>query len=508
MGNSVIAKADLFSVPNTPQSPGNNNQNPPINPLTPPTPPPLTPGHVLDNQNLSKTPYSPDAVLDNDQNLPSTPVTPDDVSDNDQKLSERPHLADPVLDNDQNSTPGDNQKLSPAPVSHHSPDVNGRPQPPLITPIEVGDSVKVSLLPALPQQDRKSRKRHQSFPLRPAKRYRFDPVPSPERLHQVIQGLPIDIEFDTSQKTRGTSRVTCNHSLYTFPRQFYLKSHDTEYMCTYVQSAEFNCGSYGTVLIFRTKVGGKVVLFAIKIHNDEAEYKCVQRLREVACGQVDAVCFQVGKQPFQIRTEIPERKPLQYRDVEGPVYITVMPRYETNLTNFISSRMLLAEDKRVAVYTSIAEKVYNSVGCLHNNGEFYYDVKPGNILLHGTETQNNASISVAIGDLGSNLISTVPCPFSRPDDILKWGVIILFADCMQMTWQKDLYSIFVDSKEKESHEYSQMTISRHMVALIWSTITRMTTNEFSQGLDQWFMGVADQLTVVQSWRRNFVAPRQ
>ena len=247
---------------------------------------------------------------------------------------------------------------------------------------------------------------------------------------------------------------------------------------TYKKTEQALCGSNGIVTIFTSRINDVLVELAFKFHTDIREYDTIQVLSSVKCEQIDAQSILLYGDP---------NYHIYLLDEDGNVtddpdlfYLTVMPKYDASLDQ------LQIFDRILAVH--ITEHVYDTVSCLHKHGQFYFDIKPANILFK----VHDDKVQITVGDLGSNNMSTRFVPELDRDGMLRWLMIVLYAELRGKSWVGEYHKRFLYSKA----ELKTLTTVEMME--IYKTVIEADI-EF---LHIWFLNNRNVLRTPQKWSRT------
>jgi serine/threonine protein kinase len=256
----------------------------------------------------------------------------------------------------------------------------------------------------------------------------------------------------------------------------------------HVDTIDARCGSYGGVLIYTANIGGLDRKFAIKYHNDADECESIEALKGIKCGQIEAQCLKYPTDWSQI-----------------PHYLTIMPMYDGGLNELMDACNKAPGDGfsdphgnlTIDICKQIASDVHTYVSCLHRNGQLYFDIKPANTLY----LQEDGKIRIAMGDLGSNKISTYYCPeFETGNwiaDTLQWLIIVFYADLRGKKWRDDYW--------RYVHWLRQMEGSEHEIPLMmYMSEIQETVRECGiPSMTEWFDKHSSELLKGVRWTRSW-----
>jgi serine/threonine protein kinase len=259
----------------------------------------------------------------------------------------------------------------------------------------------------------------------------------------------------------------------------------------YEQAFTWRCGSYGVVLIYRAEINGEQRLFALKFHKDPEEYKAVNTLRGIECGQIDAQCLDVHSSGlFKVDASFSD---------SPSSYLTIMPKYTGSLYGLSHYPGEFADHQdrlNRALCRQITKRVHEMVSCLHKKGQFYLDVKPDNVLY----LQNNEHLSVTLGDLGSNRISSYYCPIeqdTKTQDTVQFLAVILYARLRLYRWPQYLQDYI-----RGSHR-SQVAVPNRLLTAIQESVQEYNV----ESVLDWFGSYGTKLRSGVRWTKNWEGAR-
>ncbi len=185
---------------------------------------------------------------------------------------------------------------------------------------------------------------------------------------------------------------------------------------------EHGGGGYGLVVHYESVSDRDTVHFSIKYSNDVKEFKTVSKINRMdggeSCGQIKVKSISRPDNPSKNDT----------------LYLFLSKTYDGNLMDFTSNKTLLDKKK----VQNIIVQVRDQVICLKKNyGMCYMDIKPQNILyLYPGGNDDKENIEVALGDLGSDGITTFRCVSSKTNTTYRNGTCEddeLLSDCQKYT---------------------------------------------------------------------------
>jgi len=183
-----------------------------------------------------------------------------------------------------------------------------------------------------------------------------------------------------------------------------------------------NHGSYGLVVHYESKNFPVTLHFSIKYTGDHKEFAMVSKINRMRegepCGQIKIKSIDLPHYPTRDRS----------------LYLFLSKTYEGSLDDFTDEDRRLDKKKIPDIILQVRDQLI----CLRKKYSMcYMDIKPGNILyLYPGGNGDQKNIEVALGDLGSDGISTYSCVSSENNTTYRNGSCRgteLLSDCQKYT---------------------------------------------------------------------------
>jgi chemotaxis protein histidine kinase CheA len=185
----------------------------------------------------------------------------------------------------------------------------------------------------------------------------------------------------------------------------------------------YSAGSNGLVVHYESQNDPVTICFSIKYTDDDGEEKIISKINRTQldgskpCGQIKIKNIRRSHHPLS----------------NGTLYLFLSKTYEGDLRDFTDEDKRL-DKKRVQ---NIIIEVRNQLICLKKKHDMcYMDIKPDNILYLYPDKSNREIIEVALGDLGSDGISSYKCVSSETNTTYQRGKCKddeLLSDCQKYT---------------------------------------------------------------------------
>jgi hypothetical protein len=285
-------------------------------------------------------------------------------------------------------------------------------------------------------------------------------------------------KFDWATCRQISVKFECNKMSGTAPTVLYAIVGNKRFRFTYDQTHKPMCGTFGVALVYRCD-NLKLVL---KIHNDDNEYYHVNRLRTIACEQVNALVYIVTPGCFNYVNK-------GRKDPSKHIFATVMPYYDGSL-NMYRGGWTFDE------INTIVTKVYSTVQCLHDKHYMYLDIKPENILVRNNRTE------FTVSDIGGDNVSSYRGPLESNADQFIWLLCLLIGNLNRSPW----FSHVQRNLSVKSGFTGTYKLQEDVIDAIKRDISRLpNSSTVKQMLLVWIQkpNVLQQLTNTKPWKQHW-----
>jgi len=257
----------------------------------------------------------------------------------------------------------------------------------------------------------------------------------------------------------------------------------------------YNTGGNGFVVHYKSRSVSGVIHFTIKYTIDNEEEKTISKINRTdgsePCGQIKIK--RIGRFHNTLKSTT--------------LFLFLSKTYDGSLSDFTEKANLL--DKREI--QNIIVQIKDQLICLREKHNIcYMDIKPGNILyLYPDGNNDRKNIEVALGDLGSDGMTTFTCVSSEDNRTYQFGrcdSTELLSDCQKYTLSltylmlRDGYDLWDDiAMDPNANRNTVRDVQnalrsevipggRTMYEIIWDTkeVTKSTENSWMRRLQQKF----------------------
>jgi hypothetical protein len=257
----------------------------------------------------------------------------------------------------------------------------------------------------------------------------------------------------------------------------------------------YNIGGNGFVVHYKSMNIHGVIHFSIKYTSDDEEEKTISKINRTGgsepCGQIKIKG--IGRFHNQLTSK--------------PLFLFLSKTYDGSLSDFTEKANLLDNSE----VQNIIVQVKDQLICLRKKYNMcYMDIKPGNILyLYPGRNNDRKNIEVALGDLGSDGMTTFMCVSSEDNRTYQFGgcdSTELLSDCQKYTLSltylmlRDGYDLWDDiAMDPNANRNTVRDVQnalrsevipggRTMYEIIWDTkeVTKSTENSWMRRLQQKF----------------------